>query len=92
MNACLSCGKVAGQIVGQVASARLVEVFADAFGADVAHLFHGVPEAVTLLACWHCALRWFSPQVIGDAHFYECLQKLPWYCQDDKPEYAFAKR
>ena len=91
MNACLYCANAAAQVVGHVASARLVEVFAKGFGADVERLFQSAPEKLQLIACSNCGLRWFSPQIVGDDRFYECLQKLPWYYQDDKPEYGFAK-
>lgn len=91
MDACLFCGNIAVQAVDRVASTRLVDVFAQGYGADVQHLFQSAPDNLTLFACAHCALRWFSPQIIGDAEFYECLQKFSWYYQDDKPEYGYAK-
>ena len=89
---CLYCGADAITRIAEVEVARLIEVYRKGFGVDVERLFSDTSARLTLVSCRTCELRWFSPLVAGDDRFYEDLQKLPWYYQDDKPEYGYASQ
>lgn len=42
--------------------------------------------------CKQCDLRYFSPPVTGTVHYYNAIQRFPWYYLEDKPEYEVAKK
>jgi SAM-dependent methyltransferase len=73
-----------------VATDQIVEGYSRSFNVDVASYFKP-GSTMDLVGCEDCGLLSYDPMPAGDAAFYEALQRLPWYYQDIKPEYHFAK-
>jgi len=73
-----------------VASDLIVESYAKAFDVNVEAYFKPGSN-LSLLVCDECGFLSYDPMPSGDETFYEDLQRLPWYYQDNKPEYHFAK-
>lgn len=87
---CLLCASTHLKVKDSLASALLVEGYAKTFSVNVESHFKAGGN-VNLTECADCGLLAYDPMPAGDAAFYEALQKLPWYYQDIKPEYHFAK-
>ena len=51
-------------------------------------------EKIEYLCCTSCGLKFFSPSVTGDEHFYYNVLQNPdlYYMDDNKAEYNFASR
>lgn len=67
------------------------EIYMSSFGIDVAAEFNGI-STLKFYRCVESGLRFFEPAITGSENFYEALQKYPWYYQETKSEYEFAKR
>lgn len=87
---CLLCGSSHLKVEDSIATDLVVENYAKAFDVDVESYFKP-GENMSLVGCEDCGLLSYDPMPAGDAAFYEALQRLPWYYQDIKPEYHFAK-
>lgn len=69
----------------------IVLAYAKTFGVDVSRDLHST-DSLGLYECEQSGLRFFHPAPTGSEGFYQSLQKLPWYYQQNKPEYEFAKQ
>ena len=87
--ACLLCGGKSAKVIESFPVASLRDAYEHGFKVEVSRFFDS-PE-ISFVGCDDCGLRGFDPMPAGDALFYEQLQRLSWYYQDDKPEYSFAK-
>ena len=87
---CLLCGANHLVVKDSIATDLVVEGYAKAFDVKVGPYFQSGGE-MRLVGCEVCGLYSYDPAPAGDAAFYEDLQRLPWYYQDIKPEYHFAK-
>lgn len=87
---CLLCGSNHLKVKGSVSTDLVVESYAKAFDVNVESYFKP-GGGMNLIGCEVCGLLSYDPMPSGDAAFYEDLQRLPWYYQDNKPEYHFAK-
>lgn len=87
---CLLCGSNHLEVIDSIATDRVVENYAKAFDVNVESYFT-LGGKMSLVGCENCGLLSYDPMPSGDAAFYEALQRLPWYYQDIKPEYHFAK-
>lgn len=87
---CLLCGSNHLEVEDLVATDLVVESYAKAFDVHVESYFKPGGQ-MSLVGCEDCGLLSYDPMPAGDAAFYEDLQRLPWYYQDIKPEYHFAK-
>lgn len=87
---CLVCGSTHLAVQHSIATDQVVESYAKAFGVNVGSYFKA-GGSMSLIGCEDCGLLSYDPMPAGDADFYEALQRLPWYYQDIKPEYHFAK-
>ena len=88
---CLLCGSSQIRLKESVAADLLVQSYAKAYHVNVESYFKATASRVSLIACDDCGLLAYDPMPAGDAAFYEALQQLPWYYQEIKPEYHFAK-
>jgi len=87
---CPFCGSNHITVRDSVATNLLVEGYITVFSVDVESYFK--PDStMSLVDCEDCGLLSYDPMPVGGAAFYEELQRLPWYYQDYKPEYQFAK-
>lgn len=84
MDSCRLCHSDALVRLGSIPSAELAACYA----FDTARFFPG--PAVELLGCLQCGLRMFSGGLPGDAEFYDRIQAIPSYYEDDKPEFEHA--
>jgi SAM-dependent methyltransferase len=83
---CLLCGATEPRRVASIDARVLAHEYRRVFGIDPRF-----PEPLLhLVRCDRCDLAFFTPPCPGDEAFYQALQHLPWYYQDDKPEYRFA--
>lgn len=87
---CLLCGSNHLVVIDSIATDLVVENYAKAFDVNVESYFKP-GDKMDMLGCEDCGLLIYDPMPAGDASFYEDLQRLPWYYQDIKPEYHFAK-
>lgn len=87
---CLLCGSNHLAVIDSIATDLVVENYAKAFNVNVESYFKPGGK-MDLIGCEDCGLLSYDPMPDGDADFYEDLQRLPWYYQDIKPEYHFAK-
>lgn len=87
---CLLCGSTKQSVVDVIPTDIVAENYARSYEVDVATYFQP-GGTLSLIECGDCGLRYYDPLSPGDAAFYEALQRLPWYYQDIKPEYYFAK-
>jgi SAM-dependent methyltransferase len=76
--------------IATIRSSDLARLFHRGFGIDIEYLTDAVPHT-HLYHSDETDLRFFYPQIIGDARLYEALQCFPWYYASDKAEYAFAR-
>jgi 2-polyprenyl-3-methyl-5-hydroxy-6-metoxy-1,4-benzoquinol methylase len=49
-------------------------------------------DILNFCQCNQCGLKFFSPMITGDHAFYKSLQGCPWYYQESKSEFEFAKQ
>ena len=75
---------------GQIPVPEIIDYYTDN-GIDVRYLFKGI-DTLYRKECRECGLQFFRPIVLGDDHYYHCLQQGDWYYLDDKPEYDYAAR
>ncbi len=87
---CLLCGSNHLVVKDSVVTNLVMESYAKAFDVNVNSYFKPGGN-MSLIGCEACGLLNYDPMPAGDAAFYEALQRLPWYYQDIKPEYHFAK-
>lgn len=87
---CPLCGSTHLVKKDAIAADLVVDSYARAFDVDIRAYFKSGGR-MNLLACEECGLLSYEPMPAGDAAFYEQLQRQPWYYQDIKPEYDFAK-
>jgi SAM-dependent methyltransferase len=84
MKFCRLCGSTSLAVLETIPAQKLKSCYA----FDTSQFF---PEAdVTLLGCLDCGLRLFDQAVPGDAEFYDRLQAIPSYYEDDKAEFEHA--
>ena len=87
--ACPACGSHDADEIGTVGTEALSAAYrAPAIGVDIARLLPNGLGHLSLMRCKRCDLQWFSPTVEGDPAFYQALQEIPWYYENDKPEHA----
>jgi SAM-dependent methyltransferase len=72
--------------VADVDAVALAREYRRVFGIEVSC----PAPALRLERCERCDLAFFTPPCPGGEDFYQALQRLPWYYQDDKPEYRVA--
>lgn len=87
---CLLCGSDRINAKNSVPCSLVVEGYSNSYQIDVASYFNSASH-ISLVGCEDCGLLSYVPMPSGDASFYEALQRLPWYYQDVKPEYEFAR-
>lgn len=87
---CPLCGSNHLVVIDSIATDLVVENYAKAFDVNVESYFRPGGK-MSLVSCEDCGLLSYDPMPAGDSAFYEALQRLPWYYQDIKPEYHFAK-
>lgn len=87
---CLLCGSTHLVMKDQIATDLVVESYAKAYDVDVRSYFEP-GGSMRLVGCEECGFLSYDPMPAGDGAFYESLQRLPWYYQEIKPEYHFAK-
>lgn len=78
-------------LVEVIPIAWLVEQYAR-MGIEISRL---IPEGVDELGAYRdeeTGVLYFSPPIVGDARFYEELEKRPWYYAAEKNEYRSAGR
>lgn len=84
MDSCRLCGSTALAVLETIPAAKLQACYA----FDTARFF---PQAaVDLLGCLDCGLRTFAHAGPGDSEFYDRLQSIPKYYEDDKAEFEHA--
>ena len=88
---CPLCTSRESNCIGLLPVSFLVDFYQRGAGIDVAKYFQDVHE-FELNRCHNCDLRFYWPLRPGDDRFYEKLQELPWYYQDDKPEYHYVQQ
>jgi hypothetical protein len=88
MKNCLLCRSGSLTEISKVKGKKIVKMYCKTFNADFSYLFD--EQAVRLLECDNCGLRFYDPQVAGDEVFYGKLQEFDWYYRKDKEEYQFA--
>lgn len=84
MNSCRLCGSTALAALESIPVARLTACYA----FDTTRFFSG--PSVELLGCLDCGLRSFDLATPGDSEFYDRLQSIPNYYEDDKAEFGHA--
>lgn len=84
MDQCRLCGSKALALLGSIPVAKLAACYA----FDTARFFTG--SSVDLLGCLDCGLRTFDRAAPGDSEFYDRLQSIPMYYEDDKAEFEHA--
>lgn len=87
---CLLCDSNHLAVIDSIATNRVVENYARAYDVNVESYFKS-DDNMSLIGCKNCGLLGYDPMPAGDGTFYEALQRLPWYYQDIKSEYHFAK-
>ena len=84
MDSCRLCGSRSLAVLQSIPVATLKSCYA----FDTSRFFPG--PAVDLLGCLDCGLRTFDRAVPGDSEFYDRLQSIPMYYEDDKAEFEHA--
>lgn len=84
MDTCRLCGSSMLAVLESIPAAKLKACYA----FDTARFFPG--HEVDLLGCLDCGLRMFGRAVPGDSEFYDRLQSIPKYYEDDKAEFEHA--
>lgn len=87
---CLLCGSDRITVKDSVPTNWVVDGYSKSYTINVESYFNSTSN-MSLIGCERCGLLSYVPMPAGDASFYEDLQRLPWYYQDIKPEYRFAK-
>ncbi|HTE41399.1 MAG TPA: class I SAM-dependent methyltransferase [Steroidobacteraceae bacterium] len=85
---CTLCGSATTAVLETIAGRKIESAYAERLKIVV----QAPPESIEYRLCGTCDLRFYWPQYVGDASFYEHLQKLPGYYMDEKGEYAIANR
>lgn len=78
------------RLIDTVEAALLIRRYRSMFHVDTTALFKGV-DRLGVYRCEESGLVFFDPPVCGDGPFYEKLQELDWYYQDEKNEFALAR-
>ena len=84
MDACRLCGSNSLAVLELIPTSKLKACYA----FDTGRFFPG-PE-VELLGCLECGVRLFGRALPGDSEFYDRLQAIPKYYEDDKAEFEHA--
>ena len=87
---CPLCHKLDHDTVVRIDSRDLAKLYAWKLKVDVTREFSDVSE-IELLHCKTCDLRFFFPIVAASGAFYSQLQNFPWYYEQKKDEYEFAR-
>lgn len=87
---CPVCRSSRIETLESVRAREVIDLYRKAAKVEVGPYFPGV-TTVRLQRCADCDLRFYDPPCAGDGAFYEQLQKLEWYYQEDKAEYEFAR-
>jgi len=69
---------------------KVIALYKSNFDLDIRDLCEGC-SSIGFYECQDSGLKFFFPMIAGDDRFYEALQKYPWYYQDEKHEWQFAK-
>jgi len=77
-------------ILEEIKSKDVVNLYKRSLGIDVEHLFK--KKSFNKAKCNKCGLIFFIPEIIGDERFYENLQKFDWYYAQDKKEFELATK
>lgn len=85
---CPSCECTKVRKTRTIPAREIIDYYSDN-GIDVAYLFKGIEE-LTQYECEDCSLGFFWPIVLGDDHYYHCMQQGDWYYLDEKPEYDYV--
>lgn len=84
MDSCRLCGSNALAILDTIPAVRLKA----SYSFDTVRFFPG--DSVELRGCLDCGLRTFAQALPGDSEFYDRLQSIPKYYEDDKAEFEHA--
>ncbi len=90
MISCPLCKSTDLQLIEQISTSHLAQMYANAFQLDIRQVFNGTPE-VSYVQCGNCDLRFFFPFFLGNDEFYHHLARQPYYYQGDKWEFALAR-
>lgn len=90
MISCPLCKSTTLQLIEQISTNHLAQLYANAFQLDILPVFNGATE-VSYVQCCNCDLRFFFPFFLGDDAFYHHLAKQPYYYPIDKWEFALAR-
>lgn len=78
------------RVVNTIESTALIDLYRVSLNIDVSSYFRGI-DKILLYECCDTRYRFYYPfNIIGDSHFYEELQKFPWYYMDWKWEHEIA--
>lgn len=90
MARCILCDSSDQKLVERINVSDIAELYRNAYGVDVVGEFKGI-NALELMLCEVCDLRFFHPVVTGSSEFYAELGLHEWYYESDKPEFAYAR-
>jgi 2-polyprenyl-3-methyl-5-hydroxy-6-metoxy-1,4-benzoquinol methylase len=88
--ACPLCGSDHGRTLQTIRSDAICALLENTQSLGLAEEF-GDCSQLELRHCANCDLRFFHPAVTGSERFYQQLQVLESYYQEEKPEFAFAR-
>lgn len=77
-------------LLAWMSTADIARLYQEFFALDIMALFGGVKE----IGMWRSNvsdLIFFDPPVTGDTGFYEALSRIPWYYEEEKFEFRFAR-
>jgi 2-polyprenyl-3-methyl-5-hydroxy-6-metoxy-1,4-benzoquinol methylase len=77
-------------LIDSIDTKDVADIYMSSYGINVSDEFRGV-ESLNFYRCTESGLHFFYPNVTGSGDFYEKLQKFPWYYQEAKSEFDFAK-
>lgn len=80
----------ASELIELINIEKIISSYNEIYGVDISELCEGY-TSIGLYDCSASGLKFFHPMITGDDKFYETFQKFPWYYQDEKHEWQFAK-
>lgn len=85
---CSLCNSIKFIEIKQIESSEIISKYLTSLNIDVKRFF--TEKNVSFLKCIKCNLISYSSSLSGDSLFYNELQSLPFYYEEEKPEFNYA--